>query len=404
MPATTHRFRKAATSLGLLGILSITACAPLTTDATATSATSTAATATSETITTAFSSATATAETSAETAAAAAEAAQAFLDTLNTEELAQVQYDSVAEETRSTSWSNFPVTQVERSGMLLTDLSEDQRTAAMAVLEAMLSEEGYQKVVDIMGSDQAIVDAGAFEGKCGGTQYAIGIFGDPASGEWALQFGGHHLGLNATVVDGTITLTPTHTGAQPTTYTNAEGEQVEVMAEEYEDAFAFYDSLDEEQLAQMHQGEQVSDLTCQPGSTCAFATGTGIAGADLDEEQKELLLELVGDWVGIADEATAAAELAEIEASLEETWISWSGATAYDTSTGDGIAFTISGPDVYIEFANQAQPGDTGGLAEPMIGWQHVHTIYRDPANDYAGTVEQQEATGGMGPGGAPAQ
>ncbi|GAA3339281.1 hypothetical protein GCM10017714_14130 [Curtobacterium pusillum] len=34
-------------------------------------------------------------------------------------------------------------------------------------------------------------------------------------------------------------------------------------------------------------------------------------------------------------------------------------------------------------------------------GWGHVHTIYRDPSNDYANSVEQQEATGGMG-GGAP--
>ena len=28
--------------------------------------------------------------------------------------------------------------------------------------------------------------------------------------------------------------------------------------------------------------------------------------------------------------------------------------------------------------------------------------IYRDPAGDYADTVEQEEATGGMGPSGAP--
>lgn len=396
----THRFRKAAATLSLLGILSTTGCAPLIADSGEATTSTTVATASSEVSAAVSSSTTTTAATSAETAATAATAAQAFLDTLSAEDLAQVHYDSVADETRSTSWSNFPVTQVERSGMLLTDLSEEQQEAAMAVLEAMLSQEGYQKVVDIMGSDQAIVDAGACEGKCGGSQYAIGIFGDPASGEWALQFGGHHLGLNATVVEDTITLTPTHTGAQPTTYTNAAGEEVEVMADEYQDAFAFYDSLDEEQLALMYQGEQVSDLICQPGSTCDFATGTGISGAELDEEQQELLLELIGDWVGIADEATAAAELAQIEASLEETWISWSGATAYDTTTREGIAFTISGPDVYIEFANQNQPGDTGGLAEPMTGWAHVHTIYRNPANDYAGTVTQDEAAGGMGPGG----
>lgn len=76
------------------------------------------------------------------------------------------------------------------------------------------------------------------------------------------------------------------------------------MAEEYEDAFAFYDSLDEDQLTLMYQSEQVSELTCQPGSTGDFTTGTG-------------------------------------------------------------IAFTISGPDVYIKFANRNQPGEPADWPRP---------------------------------------
>ncbi|GAA3845420.1 hypothetical protein GCM10022380_74440 [Amycolatopsis tucumanensis] len=28
-------------------------------------------------------------------------------------------------------------------------------------------------------------------------------------------------------------------------------------------------------------------------------------------------------------------------------------------------------------------------------GWGHVHTIYRDPTNEYANSATQQEATGG---------
>lgn len=49
------------------------------------------------------------------------------------------------------------------------------------------------------------------------------------------------------------------------------------------------------------------------------------------------------------------------------------------------------------------QSGSAGADVEGVStsGWSHVHTIYRDPSNDYANSVEQQEATGGMG-GGAP--
>ena len=70
---------------------------------------------------------------------------------------------------------------------------------------------------------------------------------------------------------------------------------------------------------------------------------------------------------------------------------------------GDGINFSISGPNVYVGF--QAQQGSAGADVDGVStsGWGHVHTIYRDPTDDYANSVEQQAATGGMGGGGAPA-
>lgn len=46
---------------------------------------------------------------------------------------------------------------------------------------------------------------------------------------------------------------------------------------------------------------------------------------------------------------------------------------------------------------------DVDGVA--TSGWGHVHTIYRDPSNDYAGSVTQQESAGmagGPDDGGAP--
>lgn len=102
----------------------------------------------------------------------------------------------------------------------------------------------------------------------------------------------------------------------------------------------------------------------------------------------------MANWVGMADEETTAAALAEIEASLDDTVIAWSGETSYDMSSGDGISFSISGPNVYIAF--QAQQGSAGADVDGVTtsGWGHVHTIYRDPTNDYAGSVEQQAAAG----------
>ncbi|BBE21804.1 hypothetical protein MN0502_06870 [Arthrobacter sp. MN05-02] len=300
------------------------------------------------------------------------------------------------------------MTFVERAGINLTDLSDEHQTAALAVLESLLGEDAYAEVTGIMDGDQYLLEnSTSTEASLG--QYYIAFFGEPSdTGAFELQFGGHHLGINATL-DGaadTVTFAPTHLGSQPAAvYTAADGTEVQPLSGMYETAFAFYDSLTTEQQSVLYQGTEVSNLTCAPGGTCDYPTGTGIAGSDLTEEQKQLLLDVIANWVGLADEQTTADALADIEATLDETYINWSGATAYDRTQGEGIFFQISGPDVFIEFSNQQ--GSAGADVTGVVtgGWGHIHTIYRDPTNDYAGSVAQAEATGmgGMGaPGGTP--
>lgn len=341
--------------------------------------------------------------TTASTISETAQAAQAFLDTLTDEQKEQMVY-AYDDETRTTSWSNFPVTFVDRAGLNLTDLSDEQRAAALKVLKALLSDEGYQTVEDIMGGDEYLAEnSSSTEDSLG--QYYIAFFGDPSdSSAWEVQFGGHHLGINATL-DGSandITFAPTHLGSQPAVYESEDGTEVQPLSGMYETAFAFYDSLTGEQKAELYQGEELATMQCAPGSTCDYPTGTGLKGSELTDEQKDLLLDVVSQWVGLADEETTEAELAKIKASLDDTYVNWSGATEYDMSQGDGIYFQISSPDVYIEFADQA--GSAGADVDGVTtsGWGHIHTIYRDPQNDYANSVEQQEGSGpgAMGAGG----
>ncbi|CAL9619196.1 hypothetical protein SUDANB121_05826 [Nocardiopsis dassonvillei] len=391
-PKRTRAIRTAAVSL--LAALMFTGCAAAGTSAPESSTTSTVTPSTSGT---AISSSTTSEETIANTAAAA----QAFVETLSDEQREQLLY-AYDDESKTTTWSNFPVTFVDRAGLNLDDLTEEQRAAALGVLDSLLSDEGYQTVTDVMGGDEFLLEnSSSTEDSLG--QYYIAFFGDPSdSGAWQVQFGGHHLGLNATLdgSDDSITFAPTHLGSQPAVYTNEEGEEVQPLAGMYETAFAFYDSLTEEQRAELYQGSEVANLTCAPGGACSYPTGTGLAGAELTDEQKQLLLDVAANWVGLADEETTAAALAEIEATLDETYVNWSGATEYDMTQGDGIYFQISGPNAYIEFSDQQ--GSAGADVEGYTtsGWGHIHTIYRDPANDYAGSVTQQEGSGMGGPGG----
>lgn len=378
--------------------LTLSGCSAIdSTTAEAASSSSTSQTTTTSTAVSAGSSTT-TQQTITETAAAA----EAFLETLSDEQREAVLYD-YDDETKSTSWSNFPVTFVDRAGVNLADLDEDQREAALAVMESLLSDEAYERAVNIMGGDEYLLEnSSSTEDSLG--QYYIAFFGDPSDSEsWSVQFGGHHLGINADLngADNAITFAPTHLGVQPAVYTKEDGTEVQPFDGIYTDAFAFYDSLTAEQQETLTSG----DVTmCAPGDTCDFESGDGLTGADLDEDQKQLLLELIANWAAMADEETNEAALAAIEETLDDTVIAWSGETTYDMSTGDGISFSISGPNVYI--ASQAQSGSAGADVDGVStsGWGHVHSIYRDPTNDYANSVTQEESTGmgGGGMGGTP--
>ncbi|SDC99377.1 Protein of unknown function [Microbacterium enclense] len=394
-PLTTLAAGVALMSIALTGCATTVEATSTATPTTSVSA-SASATATTTTTDSDGTSATTTAETIADTTAAA----EAFLATLSDEQRDAVLY-AYDDETKTTSWSNFPITFVERAGLNLADLTDEQKTAALKVLESLLSDEAYETVSNIMAGDSYLSEYSSSTDADVLGQYYIAFFGDPSdTTAFEVQFGGDHLGINATLDGSTdaITFAPTHLGMQPADFTDDSGTEIQSFQYIYSDAFAFFDSLTAEQQATLTSG----DVTmCAPGDTCDYPSGSGLTGADLTDEQKQLLLNLIANWAGMADEQTTADALAKIEATLDTTVIAWSGETVYDMTTGNGINFSISGPNVYIAF--QAQQGSAGADVDGVTtsGWGHVHTIYRDPTNDYANSVTQQAATGmAGGPGG----
>ena len=83
-----------------------------------------------------------------------------------------------------------------------------------------------------------------------------------------------------------------------------------------------------------------------------------------------MLLDLASEWTSIAHEAVAKAKMEEMRKNIAETWFAWSG--PMDKA---GLAyFRIQGPTVIIEYAPQGRGDDA---------MMHIHTIYRDPTNDY---------------------
>jgi hypothetical protein len=135
-------------------------------------------------------------------------------------------------------------------------------------------------------------------------------------------------------------------------------------------AFALLSSLDEAQRKRAILGFQIRDLVLGPGRDGKTIEPEGIKAADLTEKQREMLLDLASEWTGILNDAAATAKMEEMKKGISDTWFAWSG----PTDAGGAAYFRIQGPSVFIEFAPQRLGGDTT---------QHIHTIYRDPTNDY---------------------
>jgi hypothetical protein len=298
------------------------------------------------------------------TTANAVAKATAFLDLLEAKERdkALLAFDSA----KKPSWSNLPVTFVPRNGLALGELTKPQRAAALEVVAAVLSKEGYQKVIDIMNADDQLVKDKGNKMKFGTENYYIAVFGAPSTTKpWMLQFGGHHLGVNVTMVGKDAVLTPTHTGTQPDSFTRA-GKTVRPLGPENDLAFKLVNMLSTEQRKQAVLGAKPKNLVLGPGQDGKTITPEGLKCSVLDKAQKATLLELVGAWVNILPASAAANRMSAIKEKLDDAYFVWYG----PTTNGSAAYYRIQGPNLLIEYA-------------PQGGTNHIHTIIRDPNNDY---------------------
>jgi Protein of unknown function (DUF3500) len=339
-------------------------------------------------------------------------AANRFLATLDEKQRKSVVYAFDDEKQRAT-WSNLPVTFVPRGGISLKDMTAAQRSAAMAVVAAALSAKGFEKVQQIMEGDEILkeTDNGQPPGGNNGGQpppgdrngpppgappgnggnrpqgggppggamfgkdlYYISILGKPSEKEpWMLQFGGHHLALNITIAGERGILTPTLTGAQPALFTR-NGKTVRPLGGESDKALALLNALDENQKKQAILSFRLADLVLGPGQDGKTIQPEGLKASSMNEKQRAMLLDVIAEWAGIIHESEAAARMAQLKTDIGETWFAWSGPTTAAAGKNIAAYYRIQGPHLVIEYAPQTLGGD------PSL---HVHTMYRDPTNDY---------------------
>ncbi len=306
-------------------------------------------------------------------------------------------------------WSNLPSGIFERQGLRLGDLTAQQRAAVMNLLTVALSSDGYRKVTEIMRGDEVLRTTGGGIGPPGGgagppggrggrgaggppagggggargaggppgrgggggvvfgqDEYYLAFVGTPSTtAPWMLQFGGHHLAINLTLAGAQASMTPSLPAAQPATY-RVEGREIRPLGKENDKAFALINALDASGRGQAILKYQVADLVLGPGQDGRIIQPEGIRASALSAAQQAMVLEIVREWTGIVTDAFAEPRMAEIRANLPQTYFAWSG----PTTNGSAAYFRIQGPTLVIEYA-------------PQGSVDHIHTIYRDPTNDY---------------------
>jgi uncharacterized protein DUF3500 len=318
--------------------------------------------------------------TQADVTARIVAAAQAVVAALDEAGRAKVQFPF--DGAQKTRWSNLPSPMFQRTGVRMGDLTSAQRAAVMTLLSAALSRDGYRKVLDIMRGDEVLRSgqsspvAGRGDGRGRGAggggpafgedQYYLAFVGTPSTtAPWMLQFGGHHLAINLTLGGSQATMAPSLPAAQPASYT-VEGRTVRPLGNENDKAFALINALDASQRSQAILGYRVADLVLGPGQDGRAIQPEGIRASTLSAAQQTMLWELVREWTGMINDAFGEPRMAEIRNTLGDTYFAWSG----PTTNGSAAYFRVQGPTLVIEYS-------------PQNSVDHIHTIYRDPTNDY---------------------
>ena len=161
-------------------------------------------------------------------------------------------------------------------------------------------------------------------------------------------------------------MTPSLPAAQPARYV-LNGQTIRPLGNENDKGFALINALDENQKKQAILTYQVRDLVLGPGNDGKVIQPEGMLASAMNTKQQAMLLDVVHEWVGILNDEGAAAKMAEVKSNLAKTYFAWSGST----TNGELAYYRIQGPTLVIEYA--PQQGDL----------DHIHTIYRDPTNDY---------------------
>ena len=304
--------------------------------------------------------------------------ADAYLKTLDDEQRSAtlLPYDSP----KRVGWHFIP--KETRKGLVLREMNAAQRTAALRLVRAALSEAGYSKTSKIMMLEGVLLEleGPGRENVRDPNKYYVTLFGEPNDTEpWGLSFEGHHVSLNFVCRDGKVVdSTPQFFAANPGIIMNDVkgplGKGTRVLRLEETLAFQLVDSLNDKQKERaIIAAEAPAEIRFAGEPQCQVGEPEGVTFRELNAAQQKLLRELVAVYVDAVPEAVADARYAGIKKDgWDDIHFAWAGAT----KPGIGHYYRIRGKGFLIEFVN-TQADAAGNPAN------HIHCVWRDLTGDF---------------------
>lgn len=308
--------------------------------------------------------------------------ATAFIASLSEAQKKATLFDVNALEWRK--WSN--VDDYTRAGTNLENMTEPQRAAAWAMLEAFLSDQGMAEIRAAMKLNYTEGELLKQTERFNENLYWFTVMGTPDPIKpWGFQIDGHHVAINFFVLGDQVSVTPAFMGAEPpvapkgTKYAGLGAFQAKQDA-----GLAFAQTLTAAQLktAVLSSEKIKDDMIASAFGDNAKIPETGLLVSEMTEVQKAAFMNLIKLWADDMEAGHAAVWLADIFQHLDKTRFAWIG----KTDAKAVFYYRIYSPVILIEFDHELPKplASVKGYASNVPTRNHIHAIVRTPnGNDY---------------------
>ena len=269
---------------------------------------------------------------------------------------------------------------VNRHGLPLRDMDDDQRQLAYSLMETGLTDRSFDQAKLIIEHESVL---GPLEKEAGVRSfvrdpdlYYWTVFGEPGSDKepWGWRVEGHHISLNFSLWgDKFLSMTPFFFGANPAEVRKGPKKGLRILDQREDLAFELMNSLDQGQTSKATiYGEAPYDILTYNASRVSLPPEEGLPASKMNDTQKDILRNLVNVYVNQVRTDMAQEKLERLE---EEGFDGLHWAWGGPLEEGKEHYYRIHGGNFVVEFDNRQN------------GANHIHSVWRDVENDFANDV-----------------